>query len=159
MKNRVGAFGFFIFIGMQLELIGGPPPKQPVNTDKPVTISAFGNKMDDAERYLEQYGTICMSVPILAKLNSRDFAFDLNLGAKKYFEDAKTQVQAGAASYQQVIQSFSGSLQGQFDPTITAAYTAQLGNYFSAIGKRCRGMGRAGNAHAERDARRQNRGC
>lgn len=59
--------------------------------------------------------------------------FGLNCGATNYYLDAKNQVQAEAASFQQVAQSLSASAQAQFDPTVAAAYTAQLQNYFSDL--------------------------
>lgn len=92
-----------------------------------------GDDMDDAEKYLEEYGNVNISAPILAKLSTSEFNFDLNRGATNYYCDAKNQVQAAAASFQQTVQSLSASAQVQVDPTVAAAYAAQLSDYFSGL--------------------------
>jgi len=88
--------------------------------------------MDTAEKYLEEYGSISISVPLIAKLGEV-FKFDLNRGASNYFSDAKTQIQGAAASYNQAVQSFSLGAQAQMDPTVAASYAAQLQNYFASL--------------------------
>lgn len=96
------------------------------------SASDVGRKMNLAEKYLADYGSISVSAPLLTKLGE-DFAFDLRQGGTNYYNDAKTQVQGGAASFQQVVQSFSGSAQVQMDPTVAMAYAAQLQTYFAGL--------------------------
>lgn len=95
-------------------------------------LSEAGADMDYAEKYLEDYGSINISVPMLAKLGE-DFNFNLNQATTNYYSDAKTQVQGAAASFQQTVQSFSLAAQAQMDPTVAAAYASQLQQYFSSL--------------------------
>jgi len=92
----------------------------------------IGRNMDDAEQYLEEYGNVNISVPLLSKMGT-DFKFDLDRGSSNYYADAKTQVQGGAASFQQTVNSLGIDVQAQMDPTIAAAYAAQLKDYFSSL--------------------------
>lgn len=95
-------------------------------------LSEVGSKMDYADQYVQEYGSSSISVPLLSKLGE-DFTFNLKQGGTNYYNDAKSQVQNAAASFQQTVQSLSMAGQAQLDPTVAAAYAAQLGDYFSSL--------------------------
>ncbi len=90
--------------------------------------------MDSAQRYVEAYGSIRISLPLISKLTN-NFQFDLLRGSSNYYNDAKTQVQGAEASFQQTIQSFGAGVRGQMDPTVAAAYATQLQNYFANLSR------------------------
>lgn len=123
---------FFVF-GVLILLLNPVTLRADDSDQSEKAAKKTGALMDDAERYLEEYGSVSMSVPILSKLDSKEFSFDLNRGATNYYADAKNQTQAAGATFKQVIQSLSVNVQAQWDPTVTAAYTAQLGSYFSNL--------------------------
>src|SRR6266496_1952624 len=52
------------------------------------SAAKLGSYLDDAEKYLEDYGSISISVPLLTKLGE-DFSFNLKQGGTNYYNDAK----------------------------------------------------------------------
>src|SRR5687767_5371852 len=68
-----------------------------------------GKALDRLTRDLEEYGSITMSSPILAKPDGT-FDFGLNRKAEDYFKDNKEEFQAAAAARELSFQSFSGGL-------------------------------------------------
>ena len=95
----------------------------------PHWISETGKPLDAMAERLEEYGTITMSAPMLSKPDAA-FGFDLNRDVNDYFKEAKSEVQGGAASLEQVIQSFSLSAAVQADPTQMAAYGEKVRQYY-----------------------------
>lgn len=91
-------------------------------------LKDMGRSIDRMTRELEEYGTISISAPLFTEPGD-DFKFDLRRGATNYYSEALTQVQGGAALSEQVVQSFSGQLQGQYDPTLVGAYANRLGDF------------------------------
>lgn len=91
-------------------------------------LKNVGRSIDRMTRELEEYGTISISAPLFTE-PGEDFKFDLRRGATNYYNDALTQIQGGAALSEQAIQSFSGQIQGQYDPTLVGAYANRLGEF------------------------------
>lgn len=93
-----------------------------------LALKDMGRSIDRMTRELEEYGTISISAPLFTEAGD-DFKFDLRRGATNYYSDALTQIQGGAALSEQAVQSFSGQVQGQYDPTLVGAYANKLGEF------------------------------
>lgn len=90
--------------------------------------------LEKATYQLEKYGSIHVSTPLLTS-PTNDFHFDLRRGATNYFHEAKTNRQGGASFFEQTVQSFAARVGAQFDPTVAAAYTAELGQYYTELNR------------------------
>ena len=87
--------------------------------------------LNAAADYLEEFGSITISEPILAK---SDKVFNFNLDEKKfnpeaYYEHAKNQQQGKASLLQKYSMALGASATGQFDPTQSAAYDEAIKKY------------------------------
>lgn len=87
-----------------------------------------GKAMDRVAKGLEEYGSVTMSAPLLSRPDPAT-NFDFKYTADRYFADAKNNVQAVAASLEQISQSFGLGISVQTDPTVMAAYAAKLKQY------------------------------
>lgn len=104
-----------------------------LQSDSPHDLSVvnIGAALNDAQDYMEEYGIITISTPILTSAQSGEFLFNLTNGAAYYFNDAKTNVQGKAAGFNQTFQTFQGNVQAQLDPTEIAAYAFQVKKFLS----------------------------
>lgn len=93
------------------------------------TIPTTHSAADKLAMIAEEYGHATVSTPILSRPDER-FEFDLNRPALTYFEEAKSEVQGGAAYFEQVVQSLQAGLSVQADPTQAAAYSEALQQYY-----------------------------
>lgn len=84
--------------------------------------------MDDLAEQAEEWGTMQMSAPLLIQ-PSTNFNFNLQRGTSNYFSEAKTEIQASSASFDQSSQSLNIALQVQNDPTVAAAFGENLRQY------------------------------
>jgi hypothetical protein len=78
---------------------------------------------------LEEYGSVTISPPMLIRADDERFNFNLNRGAESYFNDAKKEVQGGAATLDQAVHALSLGISVQADPTQMAAYGEALQQY------------------------------
>lgn len=85
--------------------------------------------LDAAQQKLEKFGTVTVSAPIFVDADDGAFTFDLKRTGTKYFEEAKSDVQGGAATSEQQVQSFALSVALAQDPTLTKKYDELLKQY------------------------------
>jgi hypothetical protein len=99
--------------------------------DSKAALDEISGALNTAQKHLDEYGTISVSVPILTYARSNEFAFRLTNGAAVYFNDAKSNTQGRAASFLQSFQSTTLRAQAEADPTVAASYMAAAQNYLS----------------------------
>src|SRR3954452_23825672 len=72
----------------------------------PPALQTAGGHMDRVAEKLEEYGSVTISSPLLARPDDR-FKFDLDRSGKDYFTEDKAEFQGRAAELEQIIQSLS----------------------------------------------------
>jgi hypothetical protein len=86
-------------------------------------VKAVGEAMDRLSRRVEEWGTMHLSAALLVE-PSTNFNFNLQRGASNYFAEAKSEIQAEAASFSQQVQSLSLAFQVQNNPGLSNPATS-----------------------------------
>lgn len=94
-------------------------------------VHEIGSDMDVMAKGFEKWGTISMSSPILvqARPDANDFDFELSTGPDQYYKDARNQVQAQAAVFEQFVQQTGFGLTVQANIAAIMKYMADLHEY------------------------------
>jgi hypothetical protein len=91
-------------------------------------VRRSGRVLDEAAKKIEEFGTITMSAPVLAE-PSGTFNFDLKHTSEKYFNDARTDVNAAIGSSEVVSQIFQGGAKVSADQFKLDAFRDKLQNF------------------------------
>lgn len=86
--------------------------------------------LEDASFFIEEFGTISMSTPILTEPD-KAFKFDLSdkFNTDMYYNDAKSQLQGKASLLDQASLMMGIGASGKLDPTQTAAYFEKINQF------------------------------
>lgn len=97
--------------------------------DDKLNLSPY-QTLEDAAFFVEEFGSISMSPPILAEPNEI-FKFDLsdNFTSDMYYKDAKTQIQGKASLLKQTALMLGVGASAQLDPTQTASYLQKIDQF------------------------------
>lgn len=100
----------------------------------PQNVRDLGTVMDIASDREAEFGTISVSAPMFSD-PSDAFAFNLSEGPEDFYADAKNNIQGNASEFQQELSTFGLQASAAFNPTLAAAYSAQLQQYLAAANK------------------------
>lgn len=132
MKNFLVLGAFLPFFSFNLLVSAGETTNNsPINHHE--LLLQIGKALDGAQRYVDEYGTITISTPVLTYGQSNRFSFNLTNGAYYYFTNAKGSVQGTAAAFDQRSQTLMFSAQAQVDPMAMASSSIQWANYLKNV--------------------------
>ena len=100
----------------------------------PRNVQSLGTVMDAVADREAEFGTMAVSAPILSDPGDA-FEFSLREGPEDFYADAKNNIQGTASEFQQEMSSFGLQASVSYNPTLVAAYSAQLQQYLAALNK------------------------
>lgn len=134
--SRGSVFRFALLAPLTLFASCNPEPKLPKGG-----LDETANSMDAIAAGLEEFGTASISAPVLAAPDDGFKFSPTKIDADQFYSDAKTNVQSRAAEFQQQATIVGLAARASYDPTMVAAYAAQLAQYHQAVAQNTQAQG------------------